>query len=58
MFRDDPDHDDKIRAVLELMGYSLMSHARHEKFIMLIGGGADGKSVLLAILEGLLVFAT
>ena len=54
VFRDDPDRDDKIRAVLELMGYSLMSHARLEKFVMLIGGGANGKSVLLAILEGLL----
>jgi putative DNA primase/helicase len=31
-----------------------MSHARHEKFVMLIGPGANGKSVLLAVLEGLL----
>jgi len=54
VFRDDPDRDDKVRAVLELMGYSLMSHARHEKFVMLIGPGANGKSVLLAILEGVL----
>lgn len=54
VFRDDPDRDDKIKAVLELMGYTLMSHARHEKFIMLIGPGANGKSVLLAVLEGLL----
>lgn len=53
VFRDDPDRDDKARAVLELIGYTLMSHARHEKFIMLIGPGANGKSVLLAILEGL-----
>ncbi len=54
VFRDDLDRDDKIAAVLELMGYTLMSHARHEKFIMLIGPGANGKSVLLAVLEGLL----
>lgn len=54
VFRDDPDRDHKIKAVLELMGYTLMSHARHEKFIMLIGPGANGKSVLLAALEGLL----
>ena len=54
VFRDDPDRDDKISAVLELMGYTLMSHARHEKFVMLIGPGANGKSVLLAVLEGLL----
>ena len=54
VFRDDPDRDDKTRAVMELMGYTLMSHARHEKFVMLIGPGANGKSVLLAVLEGLL----
>jgi putative DNA primase/helicase len=54
VFRDDPDRDDKAAAVLELMGYTLMSHARHEKFIMLIGPGANGKSVLLAVLEALL----
>lgn len=54
VFRDDHDCDDKIRAVLELMGYTLMSHARHERFVMLIGPGANGKSVLLAVLEGLL----
>jgi putative DNA primase/helicase len=54
VFRDDPDRDDKTRAILELMGYTLMSHARHEKFVMLIGAGANGKSVLLAVLEGLL----
>ncbi|MGR3610142.1 MAG: phage/plasmid primase, P4 family [Sulfitobacter sp.] len=54
VFRDDPDRDDKIKAVLELIGYTLMSHARHERFVMLIGPGANGKSVLLAVLEGLL----
>jgi putative DNA primase/helicase len=54
VFRDDPDRAEKIKAVLELMGYSLMSHARHERFVMLIGPGANGKSVLLAILEGML----
>jgi putative DNA primase/helicase len=53
VFHDDPDMLDKIKCMLELMGYSLMSHARHEKFVMLIGPGANGKSVLLAILEGL-----
>ena len=54
VFRDDPDSDDKIKAVLELIGYTLMSHARHELFVMLIGPGANGKSVLLSVLEGLL----
>ncbi len=53
VFRDDDDRDDKVQAVLELMGYTLMSHARHELFVMLIGSGANGKSVLLAVLEAL-----
>lgn len=54
VFRDDDDRTEKIRALLELMGYTLMSHARHERFVMLIGPGANGKSVLLAVLEALL----
>jgi putative DNA primase/helicase len=53
VFRDDDDKDDKVQAVLELMGYTLMSHALHEMFVMLIGSGANGKSVLLAVLEAL-----
>jgi P4 family phage/plasmid primase-like protien len=52
-FRDDRDKNDKVQAVLELMGYSLMAHARHEKFVILIGPGANGKSVLLSVLEAL-----
>lgn len=54
IFRDDPDRKEKMQAVLELIGYSLMSHANHEKFVMLIGPGANGKSVLLVVLEALL----
>lgn len=50
IFGNDPDKDDKRQALLELMGYSLMSHARHEKFVILIGAGANGKSVLLSVL--------
>ncbi|TGQ31905.1 DNA primase family protein [Mesorhizobium sp. M00.F.Ca.ET.216.01.1.1] len=53
VFRDDPDRDLKICSLLELIGYTLMSHAKHERFIMLIGGGANGKSVLLSVIEAL-----
>lgn len=53
VFRDDEDRDDKIAAVLEVMGYTLMSHSRHELFVILIGAGANGKSVLLTVLEAL-----
>ena len=52
-FRDDSDRDAKIQCVLELIGYTLMSHARHERFVMLIGSGANGKSVLLSIVRAI-----
>lgn len=54
VFAGDPDAPDKSQALLEMMGYSLMAHCRHEKFIILVGAGANGKSVLLAVLEALL----
>ncbi len=54
VFRDDADRADKIQALHELIGYSLMSHANHEKFVMLIGSGANGKSVFLHVLTALL----
>jgi putative DNA primase/helicase len=54
VFRDDPDAADKRLAILELMGYTLMAHCRHEKFVIMVGSGANGKSVILSILEALL----
>lgn len=53
VFKGDEDADEKARALLELFGYTLMSHARHELFVILIGAGGNGKSVLLNILEHL-----
>lgn len=53
IFLGDVDREQKIECVLQLIGYTLMSHARHEKFVMLIGNGANGKSVLLSIVEAL-----
>lgn len=53
IFINDPDADDKIECLLQMIGYTLMSHSRHEKFIILIGNGANGKSVLLSIIEAL-----
>ena len=35
---------------MELFGYSLLTTARYEKFVILIGSGANGKSVLLDLL--------
>lgn len=53
IFRDDPDRDEKRQLLLEHMGYTLMPHAAHERFVMLIGPGGNGKSVLLRILSAL-----
>ena len=53
IFEPDNDGKEKIQALLEMMGYTLMSHSRHEKFVMLIGAGANGKSVFLSVLEAL-----
>lgn len=53
VFKGDTDADDKITALLEMVGYSLMAHCRHERFIILVGSGANGKSVLLSVLEAL-----
>lgn len=54
IFQHDPDAAEKKQVILEMMGYSLMAHCRHEKFIILIGNGANGKSVLIKVIEGLI----
>ena len=53
VFKGDPDAGDKATALLEMMGYTLMAHCNHERFIILVGSGANGKSVLLSVLEAL-----
>jgi len=49
----DGDKSEKIVATLELMGYTLMTHAKHEKFVLLKGTGSNGKSKILGTLEAL-----
>jgi putative DNA primase/helicase len=53
LFNGDKDAADKALVVLEMMGYSLLTSCRFEKFILLIGGGANGKTVMLKVLEAL-----
>lgn len=53
VFDGDEDASDKATALLEMMGYSLMAHCRQEKFVLLIGEGGNGKSVVLRVIEGL-----
>jgi putative DNA primase/helicase len=49
------DHDalDKQQLILQMMGYSLQTHARHEKGIMTVGVGGNGKSVLDSVVKGM-----
>jgi len=50
VFNGDEDQLEKIAIIEEAMGYSLIPSCHLEKFFMLIGSGANGKSVLLATL--------
>jgi putative DNA primase/helicase len=54
VFEGDVDGAKKILLLLQLMGYTLLPTSRYEKFALLIGGGANGKSVLLEVLSALL----
>ena len=53
VFLDDPDREEKSVIICEALGYSLLSTCEFEKFFLLIGNGANGKSVLLRVLEDL-----
>jgi putative DNA primase/helicase len=53
VFAGDKDGADKALVVMEMIGYSLMASCRFEKFILLIGGGGNGKTVLLQTVESL-----
>lgn len=53
VFEGDTDKDDKSRVVLEALGYTLIPSCHLEKFFMLIGAGANGKSVLLGVVAAL-----
>ena len=53
IFHDESDATEKSQALLEMMGYTLMAHCRHERFVILVGSGANGKSVMLSIIEAL-----
>jgi putative DNA primase/helicase len=54
IFAGDPDCLEKATVILEAIGYTLCSHARFQTFVMLIGRGANGKSVILEIIRRLL----
>jgi putative DNA primase/helicase len=53
IFENDPDGREKAQALIEMIGYTLISHARFERFALLIGSGANGKSVVLEVIRAL-----
>lgn len=53
IFIDDEDKPEKINLVHEAIGYSLLSACEHEKFFLLIGSGANGKTVLMDTVRAL-----
>ena len=54
VFKEDADADAKVAVVEEALGYSLTTTTHLERFFVLIGVGANGKSVLLSVLHDLL----
>jgi len=51
IFVDDPDKAEKIQLLQEWFGYCMIPDNRQHKFLWLVGGGGNGKSVLLDILR-------
>jgi putative DNA primase/helicase len=54
IFDGDVDGTDKAKTILQMLGYSLLTTCRYERFIILVGSGANGKSVLLSVVTELL----
>lgn len=54
VFRDDHDRDQKIQFVREWMGLCLIPDTGFEKFVVCVGDGGNGKSVLLKLMAELL----
>jgi P4 family phage/plasmid primase-like protien len=44
----------KARLLQQFVGYLLLPDTRHQKFLMMVGEGANGKSVIVAVLHALL----
>jgi len=54
VFRDDKDREEKMQFVLEWMGLCLVPDTSFEKFVVCVGEGGNGKSVLLKLMADLL----
>ncbi|MCG2578074.1 phage/plasmid primase, P4 family [Dechloromonas sp. XY25] len=53
VFRDDDDRDQKIQFMREWMGLCLIPDTSFEKFVVCVGDGGNGKSVLLKLMAEL-----
>lgn len=53
IFSGDKDAADKALLIREMFGYSLLPTCRYERFFLLVGQGANGKSVLLNLIKAL-----
>lgn len=51
IFKGDPDQTDKIMLVFQIIGYCLLSFCPFEKFLLMVGNGANGKSVIMEIIK-------
>jgi putative DNA primase/helicase len=54
IFRPDEDNEDKIRLLQEFIGYCLVPETRMCQFLWMVGGGGNGKSLILSILTELI----
>jgi len=48
------DKHERIKAIQQGFGYTLLASCKFERFFILIGSGANGKSVLLSVLSALI----
>jgi P4 family phage/plasmid primase-like protien len=53
VFQGTKDRDFRIKGIQQALGYTLIASCHLERFFMLIGRGANGKSVLLKVVEAL-----
>jgi putative DNA primase/helicase len=53
IFQGDEDAESRRITVCELLGYSLLTSCEFEKFVILLGNGSNGKSVLLHVVDHL-----
>lgn len=53
IFANDNDREETIRHLLELYGYTIQPRKNHAAWVLLHGGGSNGKTILLSILTKL-----